>query len=155
MAFNQAAVNSLFSAVESQLMQLGVFDSVNAHEPRSAPQKGISASVWADQILPAPAASGVNVVSGVVVLNIRVYSSALAQPLDAIDPNMLTAVSTVMNAFAGSFTFAGSVRNIDLLGAHGRALSAQAGYVEIDRKWLRVMTITVPVIINDMFTEVP
>lgn len=154
MSFNQAAVNSLFDQVVSEVMTLGIFDSVNSHEPKSAPQRGLSASVWMDSVTPIGRASGLAAVSGVVVLNIRCYSSMLQQPLDAIDPNLMTAASSLLNAFSGEFTLGGTVRDIDLLGMYGRSLSAQAGYISIDSKMFRVMTVTVPVVINDMFSEV-
>ena len=155
MSFNQSAVNSLFDQVVSEVMQLGVFETVNTHEPKSAPQNGLHASVWMDSIAPTGRASGLAAISGVVTLMIRCYSSMLQQPLDAIDPNLMYASSTIINAFSGEFTLGGTVRDVDLLGMYGRSLSAQAGYLSIDNKMFRVMTITVPVVINDMFSEVP
>ena len=155
MSFNQAAVNSLFAQVVSDVMTLGIFETVNSHEPKSAPQNGLVASVWMDSITPTGRASGLASISGVVTLNIRCYSSMLQQPLDAIDPNLMTAASAILNQFSGEFTLGGTVRDIDLLGMYGKPLSAQAGYINVDNKMFRVMTIMVPVIINDMFTEVP
>jgi len=154
-SFNQAAVESLFAEILSQVQRLGVFDTVTQHEPKSAPGTGLSASVWMDAIIPQPRASGVAAISGTVVFNVRIYGSMLTQPYDDIDPRVMTAVCTLLNQFSGHFTLDGTVREVDLLGIYGRSLSAQAGYIPIDNKWFRVMTVTVPVTINDMFTEVP
>jgi hypothetical protein len=61
----------------------------------------------------------------------------------------------MMVAFSGDFAlgFADGIRQIDLLGASGQSLSSQSGYVEIDKKMYRVVDITIPVIINDMFSQ--
>jgi hypothetical protein len=151
--FNQSAVLSLFNSAVSDIQQLGVFETVNQHEPKSAPQNGFVASVWMDSIMPVGRASGIAATSGVVTLMIRCYSSMLLQPVDNIDPGLMTAVATVLNAFSTGYTFSGTVRDVDLLGMYGRSLSAQAGYISIDNKMFRVMTITVPVVINDMFSQ--
>jgi len=153
--FNQAAVSPLFDEIVSVIAALGIFEDVNSHEPKSAPQSGLHASVWLDSVAPVGRASGLAAISGVVTFNVRCYGSMLQQPLDNIDPAIGTAACAVLNALSGEFTLGGTVRDIDLLGMYGRSLSAQAGYVNIDSKMHRIMTITVPVIVNDMFTEAP
>ena len=45
--------------------------------------------------------------------------------------------------------------NIDLLGAYGQKLSAQAGYITIDSHMYRIMTLTIPCVINDLWTQAP
>lgn len=154
MTFNQAAVDDLFDKVVSRALTLGVFDTVNQHEPKSAPGNGIRAAVWVQNIAPVARASGLNATSGVVTLNLRVYNSFLQMPLDEIDPDTMTASSTVMNAFSTDFTLGGSVRCIDLLGMYGASMSAQAGYQEVSGKMYRIMTVTIPVVINDLWTQV-
>lgn len=153
MSFDQAAVLNLFSNVTSNLLRLGVFETVNTHEPKSAPGTGVRASVWVQSITPAGRGSGLQATSGVVLLSIRIYSSFLQQPLDDIDPNILTAVMTVMNQYSGEFTFGDTVRDIDLLGMYGVSMNAQAGYVNIDGKMYRVMTVSLPVIVNDLYEQ--
>lgn len=155
MTFNQLAVNTMFAEVVSDLQQLGVFEIVITHEPKSAPQNGFVASVWIDAIDPVGRASGIAATSGVVTLICRIYSSMLLQPPDNIDPGVTTAVSAVLNQVTEGYTLGGNARDVDLLGMYGRSLSAQAGYVSIDNKMFRVVTITIPVVINDMFTQAP
>ena len=74
----------------------------------------------------------------------------------AIDPKVMAAVTDYMGSLSGDFLLGnvGGVRNVDLLGQTGQALDAQAGYIEIDKTVFRVMTIQIPVIINDMFVQV-
>ncbi len=134
MSFDAAAVRALVDNVVSHAM-------------------GLRLAVWVDKIAPLTS-SGLSSTSGVVILNARVYGNFIEKPEDDIDPNILTAVSTLLNAYSGNFNFGGTVRSVDLLGTTGQSLSAQAGYVNIDSKLYRVMTITVPVIINDMYTQV-
>ena len=153
MSFSQASVNQLFDSIQSTCLTLGVFDSVNTHEPKSAPQKGVTASIWVDSIVPNGRASGLDATSGVVTFNVRCYTSMLAQPYDYIDPNLTTAAMTVLNAFSEDFTFGETVRDIDLLGMYGVSMNARAGYLSIDNKMFRIITVTVPVVINDLFTQ--
>lgn len=151
MSFDQAAVNALFDHAQSALMTLGVFETVNTHEPKSAPGSGIRAAMWVDSIIPVGRASGLSATSGVVTLNIRCYSSFLQQPYDDIDPALLTATTTVLNAYSGSFTLGGTVRDIDLLGMYGRSMGAQAGYITQDGKAYRIFTITLPIVVDDLW----
>lgn len=153
MSFDGAAVTALVSQLVSHAESLGVFQRVNSHEPKNAPGNGLSCSIWTQTIEPAPNTSGLAATSGRVEFHARVMSSMLAEPQDDIDPDLLTAVTTLMSEYSGHFTLGGSVQDVDLLGMHGTALSAQAGYLEIDRRMYRVMVVTLPVIINDMYGQ--
>jgi hypothetical protein len=153
--FNEAAVNAIFDHAISYALQTGRFESVNGHEPKSNPGNGITCAVWAQTIAPIQA-GGLAATSGKVVLNQRIYTNFISQPFDAIDPEVMAAVADLMTAYSGDFEFGGDAdtRFVDLLGAYGDDLNAQAGYIDIDRKIFRVMTLTVPVILNDMFVQV-
>ena len=160
--FSEAAVRDVLGAVESYLRQMGRFDSVNLHEPTNAPAQSLTAAVWCDSIVPITR-SGLNSASGSLNLRIRIYIPFRQQPLDAIDAEVMTAVSELMGAFIGGFTFStvtqvqDSIRGVDVLGGEGSGerLDARAGYLEMDRKIYRVMTIRLPIIVNDMWTEAP
>lgn len=153
--FNDAAVMTVFDKVVSYALGTGRFQSVNQHEPKNAPGNGLECSVWINTIVPIRS-SGLGATSGLVTLYARIYTNFRQQPYDMIDPNIMSAVADMMGALSSDFNFGGGagVRNVDLLGITTAApLSAQAGYVEIDRQMFRVMTITIPIIINDMFTQ--
>lgn len=152
MSFDQTAVLALFDAVVSKLLTLNIFQSVNQHEPKNAPGAGTRAAVWVDAIRPEARASGQAATSGVVLFNVRLYSNFLQMPLDGIDPDLLTATTTVLSAFSSSFTLGGTVRDIDLLGMYGQPMGAQAGYLTQDNKVYRIMTITLPIVIDDLWT---
>lgn len=153
--FNQAAVIALFNEVRDTAGQLGVFQRVNGHEPVSPPGAQLSFSFWLADIK-GVTSSGMAAISGVVTLTGRVYKSALAanaKEFDAIDPAILTATCDLLAAFSNGFTLGGTVRAVDLLGMHGAPLSAQAAYVPMEDKRYRVTEVTIPVIINDLWTE--
>lgn len=153
--FNDAAVNDVLDRVVSFAMGLGRFDQVNAHEPKSSPGTGMHCAVWMQSVQPTRS-SGLAITSGVVVLNARIYTDFKSQPYDAIDPQVTSAVCDVIGALSGDFELGGAddVRAVDLLGMAGSPLGAVAGYIELDRTMFRVMTITIPIIINDMFEQV-
>lgn len=143
----------IMGAVADHALRSGLFERVNGHEPKNAPGNGLTAAVWVDYVGPV-LSSGLATTSARLVLNVRIYSSMLQDPQDAIDPNIIAAVDDLFEAYSGDFDLGGRVRNVDLLGSSGTALSAQAGYLEQDRKNFRVMTITLPVIVNDAWEQV-
>ncbi len=151
---NEDWLMPILDEVISTVQRTGYFSKVNGHEPKRKPKGGLTAAVWAQAIDPIPLASGLAATSARVVFNIRVYSSMLKEPQDAIDPAMLRAVSNIMRLFHDDFDFEGMIRNVDLLGQFGIALAGQAGYLEIDNTMYRVMDIAVPCIVNNVWAQV-
>jgi hypothetical protein len=146
--------DAIFAAVQSHALASGLFERVNAHEPMNPPGNGLSAAIWVQKIGPVGAASGLNSTTGRLAIYVRVYSSIQQQPFDAIDPNLLSAVTTLMGAYSGDFELGGEVRDVDLMGEHGQPLEADAGYVDQNGVISRVMTIVLPLIINDLWQQV-
>jgi hypothetical protein len=78
----------------------------------------------------------------------------LSEPRDLIDPNLIVACQDLMEAYTNDFDLGDTVKQIDLLGAsQGHPLFMQSGYIEMDTRVFRVLTITVPVILNDVWTQ--
>ncbi len=146
---------AILAAVESHALALGHFDRVNKHEPKAAPGNGVSAAIWVQNLRPVAAASGLAATSARLELSVRVYLNMLQEPQDAIDTNIMTAVDALMAAYSSDFDLGGLVRNVDLLGAHGDPLQADAGYLEQDRKLYRVVVITLPLIVSDLWAQAP
>lgn len=147
-------ISGILDGVVSHAMALGMFERVNQHEPKNNPGLGLTCAVWVDRIGPAPTGSGLQSTTALLVFSVRVYTSMLAEPQDMIDPNITAAVDALMAAYSGDFDLGGTVRNVDLLGQAGTPLSAQAGYLNLDGKLYRVMTITLPVVVNDVWDQV-
>lgn len=144
---------SLVDEIVSKAMQLGVFEKVNAHEPKSRPATGMTAAVWVDHIQPFVQGSGLNSSSVIVGFTFRIYQSAFAEPQDAIDPRVMQATDTLLGQYSGNFTLGGVVREIDLLGEAGTPLSAQAGWLNLDGTIFRIMDVNLPVIISDVWSQ--
>jgi hypothetical protein len=146
-------IRTILSAVESHALASGYFAAVNGHEPKSPPTSGITCAVWVEQIGPARGGSGVNSTSARLALYVRLYSSLVQQPADAIDPDLMTALDALMAAYSADFELGGLVRQVDLLGTYGDPLSARAGYLAEGGSEYRVMTITLPLIVNDLWNQ--
>lgn len=147
-------LNSYRSAHVSQAQQLGLFGNVLGHEPVSSPGSGLTYAVWVTRVAPIPAGSGVAAGTGRLELNGRVYMPADTEPQDDVDLAVTDAVDKLLTALFADFTLGDTVRNVDLLGAHGTPLSAQFGFTRFDSTTYRVATLTVPLIINDLWEEV-
>lgn len=148
-------VAGIVASVESHAETLGLFEHVVTNEPKNPPGKGLSVAIWADQMGAVAATSGLSVTSVRLVLKVRVLKPMLALPYGQIDTDILGAVDALMAAYSGTFTLEGQVREIDLLGQNGISLSAVAGYVTIEKQMFRIMDITLPMIINDLWVQVP
>jgi hypothetical protein len=146
-------VNSIVNGVISHTAASGWFDRVQGHEVVNAPGHGLTAAVWIQRMGPLGMASGLSVTSGRLVLMQRLYQNALSEPRDAIDPNLILAADALFTAYSGDFDLGGTIRNVDLLGAHGIALEGEAGYLDVSGKMFRIFDITIPLIINDLWTQ--
>lgn len=145
-------ITGILDAVVSHALATGLFDAVNGYEPKSAPGSGLTAAAWVQSLDPVRG-SGLASTSVRVALTVRFYANMLADPQDAIDPYVTNAADVLMGAYSNDFDLGGTVRNVDLLGEHGEGLRAQAGYLEQDRTMYRVMDITLPLIVNDVWGQ--
>lgn len=148
-------VTGILNALVSDAATTGLFERINTHEPKSAPRNGLTMAIWVDRIEPFAIGSGLNSTSAVLIFNARLFTKMLQYPQDAIDPDMITAVDTLMTKYSGDFTLGDLIRNVDLLGESGFQLGAQAGYINQDNTLYRVVTITIPLIVNDAWNQSP
>jgi hypothetical protein len=148
------SVTSIFDAMVSHALNLGVFDSVEEHEPKSAPGNDVHAAFWVQSVEPIRS-SGLGSTSGRIEVSVRIYMNMLSEPQDGIDRSLLEAADALLTAYSGDFELGGLIRSVDLLGAHGAPLSARGGYIRQDSKLYRVMVLTVPLIVNDIWTQNP
>lgn len=144
--------SALLNAVVSHAKNLGVFENVTTHEPKAKPGQGVSASIWLNSI--GPTRSGVRSTSLRVELSVRIYMTMLSDPEDDIDLALVNAVSALMDAYSGDFELGGLVRSVDCLGAAGDPLGVRAGYLSQDGTTFRVLTVTLPLLVNDVHDQV-
>jgi hypothetical protein len=145
-----ARFTPIIQAARDHALTTGLFALVNRHEPEH-PQvdNGLIAAIWAEKIRPDPASSGLAVTSARFILATRIYSPTPFE-LDEIDPAVLDAVDVLFQEYGGDFTLGGLVTNIDLM-----QLDANAGYVRVGaEEQIRVMTITLPMVIADVWEQV-
>ena len=147
-------ITDILNELVSHADGLGRFERVNEHEPKNAPGSGITAAIWLDRMRPVTS-SGLASTSALLVFNVRLYAALLNVSDDLIDPQMLAAVDELCAAYSGDFTLGGLVRHVDLLGVEASAaLEAVAGYLSTGGNEFRVITITLPLIVNDLWEQV-
>lgn len=145
---------ALMDALASHAMASGYFDRVNQHEPKNKPGRGLTCAMWVDRIEPARSRSGLTSTTARVTFKVRVYTNMIQNPQDAIDPSVMQATDHLFEAYTGDFTLGGLVAYVDVLGqTQGHPLFAESGYINIDNMVYRVMTITVPAIVNDAWPQ--
>lgn len=147
------ASRPLINAMVSHAQVTGQFRRVNQFEPKSAPGDGLSAALWVQYVGPARGLSSLDRTSLRVVFTLRIFQNMLLDPPDSIDPAVLDATDALMNAYSGDFTLGGLVMEVDLLGAYGNPLEAQAGHVNIDGKMYRAVDINIPLILTDVYVQ--
>jgi hypothetical protein len=145
-------INAILAAVQSHAQGTGYFDSVVLHEPKSAPSTGSTAAIWANRIRPTMQ-SGLISVSVSLVLNIRLYASMLQEPQDAIDASLAIAADALFSAYCGDFELGSTARNIDIFGSEGFDMECVFGYINQDGTLFRTADITLPIVVNDVWTE--
>lgn len=148
---------ALSDALISHAQTLGIFDSVNGHEPRRAPGHGLTFSIWLQTVRPFAARSGLAVTSAALIYNARVYIPVPADwnGLEELDPHLSDATCALIASYSADFTLDGLVSYVDLLGSTGVqfGLGGEAAYLEQDGTLYRVMTLVVPLVLMNVFTQ--
>lgn len=153
-------MQDIVDALVSHAQLTGYFEKVSTSEPKSPPATGLTCAAWAQALAPHAPSSGLAATSAYLVMQLRLYDNMLRSTVDEadrIDPRMLEATDALMASYTGEFTLASLVMAIDLLGMGGESLRAEAGYVQIGGPgsgMYRIMTITIPMIISDAWTQV-
>lgn len=149
-----ANIQDMIDRLVSHAMASGYFDRVNTHEPKNRPNRGMTCAIWIDRIDPVPSASGLNSTTSRYTFFMRLYTNMIQEPQDMIDPNLIEATDYMFRALSSDFSLGGTVKQIDLLGATpGHNLSAQSGYINIDNTVMRVITMYVPVVVNNAWDQ--
>lgn len=148
-------VEQIYDGLLSHAASLGLFQQVSGYEPKAAPLGGLHGALWLAEVGPATQRSGLTSTSVRLVWNFRIGQDMMKEPQDETDRVILVATAALMAAYSGDFTLDGELMEIDLLGSTGYPLSGKAGYLQQDQKMYRVMVISIPMIVNDVFTQNP
>lgn len=146
----------LLDLVTSHAQRLGGSDAVIAHEPESAPGgRGVTVTASLAGIGAARGGSSVKATTARVELAVRVWYPADGAAAARAELVVAAAADGLMRAYTGDYTLSGQVMNIDLLGRYGPGLEGRAGYADLDGETYRVFTITLPMIISDLWEQTP
>lgn len=145
-------IRTLLTRVADHGKASGAFQRVLIGEPKSPPGKGRTMAVWTGPA--APASSGLASTSMVVRFTVRVYVPLLQRPQDDVELDAVGAADVLMAAYNGDFTLGGAVRQVDIFGEYGQALTIEPGYVTLDSTLFRIMDITLPLVVNDVYEQV-
>ncbi|HEY0638387.1 MAG TPA: hypothetical protein VGD67_12135 [Pseudonocardiaceae bacterium] len=147
---------SIIAAVRSHALATGYVEDAPGHEPISRQLAGLVVAVWVQRLTPVSGASGLASTSVRLVLNVRVYAPLRMDAPDEIDPAVMVVVDRLLTAYCADFTLGGLVHHVDIFGRYGAALDAVAGYVHHDGGTpYRVMTITLPLVIHNVWEQNP
>lgn len=148
---------AVITQLATLVARLGVADKVNKHEPKDPPGKGVTVSVWAQDLDLVARASGTAATSVRQVFQVRFQASALQEPRDLIDPNVMAAVDAFLAELSGGFTLGGEVAAVDLLGAYGQGVRGRAGYVTMgsqqNARMFRLFDLFVPVVHMNVWSQ--
>lgn len=145
---------AIMNAVVSIAQSLGKFDTVSAHEPKSAPAKtGVSVAWWISDFRPALTASGLASTTMRLEVMGRIYQSMLMEPADTVDLIMIDAADALLTSFIGGVQLGGLIRNVDIRGEQGEPLRCLPGYLSQDSIVFRTIDIYVPMLVNDVYAE--
>lgn len=143
----------ILTAVVDHAASLGVFDRVAGHEPANPPGLGVSCAVWVADLRPVPRRSGLSGTSAALTLTARVFRPvADASDGDRVDPETVAAADALIGSIVGDLDL-GEAVDIDVFGAHGAQLGARAGYLRQDDTTYRVLDVTVPVLVDDLWPQ--
>ncbi|HEX3781710.1 MAG TPA: hypothetical protein VHX38_18765 [Pseudonocardiaceae bacterium] len=153
-------VEALIDAVRDLALETGLFGVINGHEPATPIPDGLDAAVWLQYIGPCHPISGLSATAAAVTVWMRVYSKSLSNTatpadLDAIDPAIGDATSQMIGLLSGDFTLGDLVFAVDLLGMDQVMLSAKAGNIDVSGTVYRIMDITIPLLIDAVWTQAP
>jgi hypothetical protein len=152
---DESWIDPIFNGVVSDIMASGYFQRVNMHDVDRSPGNGLTAAVWLQHMQPVPLASGLDSTSALVVFMVRIFANLNTDVQDMLDPSLMRAASNLMRRYHDDFDFGGAIRNVDLMGEFGSPLASQAGYIEFPEGGkYRVIDVTVPCIVNDVWPQV-
>ncbi len=145
-------INTILDKVKSHAQSLGVFGSVNTFEPTTPSSNEVDCSIWLDEIIPVTS-SGLASTSVCVTFTVAIYANMLAEPYDETDAKLIRALDALMTAYNGDFTLDGTIRDVDIFGRHTQGLRVTAEYFKPEGVLFRVLTITLPLVGNDVWEQ--
>lgn len=146
MALQTKAVRN---ALASRVAKAGGFKRVMLSEPTGSPGIGMSCAIWCSSFRTIPALSGYNRTTSFFIFTLQIYYPASIEPTDDIDVKLSDAVDKVMGDILEDLTLGDESWGVDVMSQYGIVFGGNYGYVTIDTKMFRIVTISVPVLVQD------
>ena len=139
--------------VLTHCQQIGVFDNVLTEEPDSLQAGTTTASIVLDSIKPDPKTSGLAQTNAIIVFKIGIWQNSTVHPHFGVPQETMLAAETLIESLHTSLTLNNDVMTVDLFGWSSTGLDVQTGYAPFDEGIYRIVEITVPIIVNDVWTQ--
>lgn len=149
-------ISSILDILISDAQLLGIFERVNQYESTTSPGSGLTAEiVWIMGPTPMAGRSGLASTSARVVYGMRIMLEFKNTPKESLDPAITNAVDLYVNSLLGELALADAQGSfIDVFGMGGVPIDAVGGYLTLDQTTYRIGTITIPVIMENVWTQV-
>lgn len=149
-------LGTLTDALKTHAAASGLYEAVSGHAVITAHGPGLAWWCMVEKMFPYAGGSGLNTVTACVVYKIMTtLNDSTTDPQDLVDPAVANAADALLRLYLGDFTLGGLIRNVDVFGAAGTPLVAQAGWMTLDAARYRAMIITLPLIVNNLWDEAP
>jgi hypothetical protein len=146
-------VSAIMDAIASMAKQIGAFERVQLHEPKTSVPSGLSAALWFQSATTIQELSSLAKTAIRVEIVFRLFQNMLMEPADLIDPEMTRVVNLMFNALHGGFTLGGLITQVDVLGSHGPPLRSEAGYINQSGHLMRSISIYIPCVIANAYSQ--
>lgn len=143
----------LLDAVTAHAQTSGDFENALPRESTRVPGQGLTAEFWYARLGFAPARSGLNSTTSRVEITCRISRPVTTDQAIDVEGSLLDAVDGLVASYSGDFELPDIDAEIDLLGAYGNGLTAEGGYLTRDGQVCRCYVLTIPVIINDLWSQ--
>lgn len=142
----------VLAALETVFQAIGGIESVITSSGVAPPANGVSVQIYAiPPWKPIGKRSGLATVSMLTTWAARLVAPIGSPPADNLDMTLLAVYSNAMNTLAGGFTLNGEVEQLDLLGAYGTGMPMDPQYLEMGGAVYRAMTMTLSLVLDDVW----
>lgn len=152
-------VTAVTDALKTHAGASGLFEYVEGHAILSAHSTGLAWWCYVERIAPWAARSGLATTSAILTYRTMItMNTSTYEPLDAVDPKIISAASSMIRLYVGDFTLGGLVANVDIFGAGGKSLVSEAGWLTMGGDGgsrYRSMITTLPLVCNNLWDEAP
>jgi hypothetical protein len=150
---------AIVDVLTDHALRTGRFASFNGGEPEAPPAADLTGAAWVEYLGPVPQTSSLHATTGLLIMNVRLYRSLQSDPAGAIDPEVTSATYLLMGAYSANFSLniidddGRPAAWIDLLGQTRSRLEAQAGYLKQSDVTYRAMTLSVPIVLPNLWPQ--